>query len=50
MGLANLIVAFNFSTDAWVNFKLFGSLGLMLVFVIGQSLMLAKYMDKEENQ
>jgi len=25
-------------------------LGLMLVFVIGQSLMLAKYMDKEENQ
>lgn len=50
MGLANLFVAFNFSTDAWVNFKLFGSLGLMLVFVIGQSLMLAKYMDKEENQ
>ncbi|MFP5417585.1 MAG: septation protein A [Gammaproteobacteria bacterium] len=50
MGVANLFVAFNFSTDAWVNFKLFGSLGLMLVFVIGQSLMLAKYMDKEENQ
>ena len=51
MGLANLWVAFNYSTDAWVNFKLFGSLGLMLVFVIGQSMMLAKYMDKkEENQ
>ncbi|MBT9567315.1 MAG: septation protein A [Thiobacillus sp.] len=50
MGVANLFVAFNFSTDTWVNFKLFGSLGLMLVFVIGQSLMLAKYMDKEENQ
>ena len=50
MGLANLLVAFNFSTDAWVNFKLFGSLGLMLVFVIGQSMMLAKYMDKEEKQ
>ena len=49
MGVANLFVAFNFSTDAWVNFKRFGSLGLMLVFVIGQSLMLAKYMDKEEN-
>lgn len=48
MGIANLVVAFNFSTDAWVNFKLFGSLGLMLLFVIGQSLMLAKYMDKEE--
>ncbi|OZA30679.1 MAG: septation protein A [Hydrogenophilales bacterium 17-61-9] len=52
MGVANLIVAFNFSTDAWVNFKLFGSLGLMLAFVIGQSMMLTKYMDmdKEEKQ
>lgn len=50
MGVANLLVAFNFSTDTWVNFKLFGSLGLMLVFVIGQSMMLAKYLDKEEKQ
>jgi len=50
MGVANLLVAFNFSTDAWVNFKLFGSLGLMLVFVIAQSMMLAKYIDKEEKQ
>jgi len=48
MGVANLIVAFNFSTDAWVNFKLFGSLGLMLVFVIGQSMMLTKYLDKAD--
>jgi intracellular septation protein len=48
MGLANLFVAFNFSTDDWVNFKLFGSMGLMLVFVIGQSMMLNKYLDKEE--
>jgi intracellular septation protein len=50
MGVANLYVAFNFSTDAWVNFKLFGSLGLMLVFVVGQSIMLTKYLDKEEKQ
>lgn len=48
MGLANLVVAFNFSTDAWVNFKLFGSLGLMLVFVIAQSMMLTKYLDKAD--
>jgi intracellular septation protein len=48
MGVANLLVAFNFSTDAWVNFKLFGSLGLMLVFVIGQSMMLTRYLDKAE--
>lgn len=50
MGLANLFVAFNFSTDTWVNFKLFGSLGLMLVFVVAQSMMLTKYLDKEENK
>ncbi|HEX7971839.1 MAG TPA: septation protein A [Thiobacillus sp.] len=46
MGVANLFVAFNFSTDTWVNFKLFGSLGLMLVFVIAQSMMLTRYLDK----
>ncbi|OJZ18916.1 MAG: septation protein A [Thiobacillus sp. 65-29] len=50
MGLANLFVAFNFSTDTWVDFKLFGSLGLMLVFVVAQSMMLTKYLDKEENK
>jgi len=47
MGVANLFVAFNFSTDTWVDFKLFGSLGLMLLFVIGQSMMLTRYLDKE---
>jgi intracellular septation protein len=50
MGLVNLWVAFNYSTDDWVNFKLFGSMGLMLVFVIAQGMMLSKYMNKEENQ
>lgn len=48
MGLANLVVAFNFTTDAWVNFKLFGSLGLMLVFVIAQSMMLTRYLYKSD--
>ena len=43
MGALNLYVAYNFSTDAWVNFKLFGGLGLMLAFVLLQALMLAKY-------
>ena len=50
MGLVNLWVAFNYSTDDWVNFKLFGSMGLMLVFVIAQGMMLSRYLDKEENQ
>jgi intracellular septation protein len=48
MGILNLYVAFNYSTDAWVNFKLFGGTGLMLVFVIGQALMLAKHIDEKK--
>lgn len=48
MGIANLYVAFNFSTDAWVNFKLFGGMGLMLAFVVVQSLLLAKYVEEEK--
>jgi intracellular septation protein len=43
MGLVNLYVAYNFSTGFWVNFKLFGFTGLMLAFVIVQSLLLSKY-------
>ena len=50
MGALNLIVAFNFSTDAWVNFKLFGGIGLMLVFIVLQGLMLARHIeDKKTN-
>lgn len=44
MGLINLYVAFSFSTNAWVNFKLFGGMGLMFAFVIAQSLLLSKHL------
>lgn len=44
MGIVNLYIAYNFSTAFWVNFKLFGFTGLMLAFVVGQSLMLSKYL------
>ncbi|WP_072292823.1 septation protein A [Nitrosovibrio sp. Nv17] len=51
MGAINLYVAFNFSTETWVNFKLFGFMGLMLVFIVLQGLMLNRYMeDKEDNE
>ncbi|MDE1950777.1 MAG: septation protein A, partial [Burkholderiales bacterium] len=46
MGLLNLWVAYSFSTDAWVNFKLFGGLGLMLVFTIAQGLYLGRYLEE----
>ena len=45
MGVLNLFVAFYYSTDTWVNFKLFGGMGLMLVFVLGQAIMLGKYIQ-----
>ena len=50
MGVLNIYVALNFSTDAWVNFKLFGGMGLMLAFVIGQGLFLAKYVEQKESK
>lgn len=43
MGVLNLYVAYNFSTAAWATFKVFGFTGLMLAFVIAQSLVLSKY-------
>ena len=48
LGVVNLYVAFNFSTDAWVNFKLFGTTGMMLVFVLLQAMALSKYMHEEK--
>lgn len=47
LGAANLLVAFSFSEETWVNFKLFGGMGLMLVFVIGQSFYLSKYIEEQ---
>ena len=49
LGILNLYVAYNFSEETWVNFKLFGLMGLSLVFVIGQSLYLARYMQDPDN-
>jgi intracellular septation protein len=50
MGFLNLYVAFNYPTDTWVNFKLFGGMGLMLAFVIGQGVFLAKYVEQKETE
>lgn len=43
MGAMNLFVAYHFDTDFWVNFKLFGILGLTLTFVLLQALYLSKH-------
>ena len=46
-GTLNLWVAYNFPTDVWVNFKLFGGLGLMLAFVIAQALWISRHLPDE---
>jgi intracellular septation protein len=51
MGLLNIYVAYSFSEATWVNFKLFGMMGLTLVFVFGQAFYLSRYMvPGEENE
>ncbi|MCQ8895942.1 septation protein A [Limnobacter humi] len=47
MAAANLLVAYNFSTDIWVDFKLFGALGATLVFVIGQGIYMSRHMKPQ---
>lgn len=47
-GAANLVVAFNFSEEIWVDFKLFGLLGLTILFVLGQSFFLYRYMNQKQ--
>jgi len=44
MGVLNLYVAFNYPIETWVNFKMWGSLGLTLVFTLAQGLYLGKHM------
>lgn len=48
MGVLNLWVAFNFSTDTWVSFKLFGGMGLMIAFIVLQGVVLARYLPEEQ--
>ena len=48
MGVLNLWVAYHFDTDTWVNFKLFGGMGLMLVFVLAQAMYLGRFIDNGE--
>ena len=52
MGVANLYVAFwgGFSQDQWVKFKLFGTMGLMVVFIVAQVLLLSRFVENQERK
>ena len=49
MGVLNIYVAYTFSEEAWVNFKLFGGTGLMFAFVLGQGFYLSRHLEEEKN-
>ena len=44
LGALNLFVLYRFDTATWVNFKLFGMIGLTLVFVLLQAVFMYRYM------
>jgi|SRR5215831_15813349 len=46
MGAANWYIAFHYPTDIWVNFKVWGGIGLVLLFVLGQAFALARYLPE----
>jgi intracellular septation protein len=48
LGTLNLYVAFSFDTDTWVNFKLFGLMGLTFIFIIAQSFYLMPHFKERQ--
>ena len=48
LGIANIAAIHWLSCDGWVNFKAYGITGLLFVFVIAQSMALAKYLEKDK--
>jgi intracellular septation protein len=56
-GIANMVVApeidpfgLQFSEDTWVDFKLFGLMGMTIAFVVAQAFFLARYMPSTDEE
>ncbi|MAM70706.1 MAG: septation protein A [Gammaproteobacteria bacterium] len=49
LGAINLFVAFTFH-EYWVDFKVFGSMALIFLFIIGQTVYLLPYIQEEEDK
>lgn len=43
VGVVNIYIAYTYDEETWVNFKLFGVLGLTFVFMVAQGIYLAKH-------
>ena len=46
MAFPNWYVAFHFSTETWVNFKVWGGIGLFLLVALAQGLVLSRYVTE----
>ncbi len=44
----NLYVAHTYPTDVWVNFKLFGTMGLTIAFVVAQALYMGRFIREDD--
>ena len=49
-GVLNILVAYQFSEETWVNFKMFGLLGLTVLFIFLQAFYLARYMPEAASE
>lgn len=47
-GVLNLYVAYNYDTDTWVNFKLFGLMGITLVFILIQGIYISRHLNEDD--
>lgn len=50
LGFVNLYVAFNYTLDTWVNFKLFGATSMMFIFILLQAAVLSKYIEEDNKE
>ncbi|MDF2181488.1 septation protein A [Neptuniibacter sp. CAU 1671] len=50
MGIVNLFVAYSFSEEIWVDFKLFGMLGLTVLFILAQGFYLSRHIQNSEHK
>jgi len=50
MGIINLFVAYSFSEEIWVDFKLFGMLGLTVLFILAQGFYLSRHIQNSEHK
>ena len=50
MGVLNIYVAYNYSLESWVDFKLFGTTGIMFAFILAQGVLLAKHIENKESE